>query len=148
MSFFKTCCQWAVIMMMGFHPSGVSATPPDSVDIQYNQDNQTMTLTGRHVTQDRLEHFIRRINVTINQQEPQKFYLTRQDSNSEFKKTIPVKLEPGDMVKIDVFCSKGGTRTAEFQVPRVTQGEVKDKTGVEDLKAVKDNDHQNMPIIP
>ena len=139
-----------LVILLGIFipPPFVLATPPDSLVIAYNQDSQKLTVSGHHVTQDRLEHFIRRVIVTRNQDEPQKFYLTRQDSMSEFKTTIPIKLEPGDKVKIDVFCSQGGTKSTEYQLPKVIASEVKEKAKPQDLKAVKDNDHQNMPIIP
>lgn len=134
-----------LVLLWGLCPQQGFATPPETLDIQYSLDAQTLTLSGRHPTQHRLEHFIRRMIVTRNQEEPQKFYLTRQDSASEFKTTVPLKLEPGDMIKIETLCSQGGGKSAEFQVPEIV---VQENVPAEDLKTIKDNAHQNMPIIP
>ena len=130
------------------NPGLVFATPPETLEIQYNPDKQSLTLSGRHPTQDRLEHFIRRIQVTRNQDEPETFYLTRQDSLKEFKVKIPIKIEPGDRIKAEVFCSQGGTKSIEFQAPQIAVQKSSSANPAEDLKAIKDKDHQNMPIIP
>lgn len=129
-------------------PSFSWSTPPESLELSYNQSAGTLTMSGRHPTQDRFEHFIRRVVITRNQDEPQKFYLTRQDSVSEFKVTVPVKLEPGDTIRIAVYCSQGGTKSAEIQIPKIVQKVIKSEISAEELKAIKDKDHQTLPIVP
>lgn len=129
-------------------PSFSWATPPESLELSYNQSAGILTVSGRHPTQDRFEHFIRRVIITRNQDEPQKFYLTRQDSASEFKIAVPVNSEPGDTIRIAVYCSQGGTKSAEIQIPKIVQKVIKAETSAKDLKAIKDKDHQTSPIIP
>ena len=124
------------------------ATPPESLEVSYNQSAGTLTVSGHHPTQDRFEHFIRIVTIIRNQDEPQKFYLTRQDSASEFKVTVPVKSEPGDTIRITVNCSQGGAKSAEIQILKIVQKVIKPEISAQELKAIKDKDHQNLPIIP
>src|SRR5262245_55130102 len=87
--------------------NGAWATPPESVDVSYNKDTGVLTVQGPHPTQDRHEHYIRRLVVTRNHDEPQKFYATRQDAANAFKMEVPFKAEPGDKIHVEVFCSQG-----------------------------------------
>lgn len=129
--------------------NGAWATPPESLEVSYNKDLGVLTVQGAHPTQDRLVHFIRRLIVTRNHDEPQKFYATRQDSMSSFKIEVPVKAEPGDSLHIEVFCSQGGTKSADFVLPKpAAQPQEPVLSPEEQLKAMKDNGHETLPIIP
>ena len=124
------------------------ATPPESLELSYDQVAGTMSAQGHHPTQDRFEHYIRRVIVVRNQEEPKKFYVTRQDSVSEFKITVPVKIEPGDKFHVEVYCSQGGMKAVDLEIPKIVQKIQPHQTTAEELKALKDKDHQNLPIIP
>lgn len=129
-------------------PAVAWATPPESLDVSYNQEKGLITVSGRHPTQDRLEHFIRRVRVTINQDEPQTTYLTRQESASEFQATVAVKGNPGDMIKVEVFCSQGGSKDFTLQVPKVAVIQSAPVNHAQQLKELKDKDHEALPIVP
>ena len=142
--------RWAVVLFSGAVLSLPSAwaTPPESLTLEYDSAAEVLTLAGSHPTQDRLEHFIRRAVVVRNQDEAKKFYVTRQDSASGFKFKVPFKAEPGDQLQVEVFCSQGGSKSAVLLIPQaVPQAEPKEFTA-EDLKAIKDRDHQSIPVIP
>lgn len=124
------------------------ATPPQTLDLSYNPSAGMLKVSGNHPTQDRLEHFIRRVVITRQYNEPETFYLTRQNSANEFEITVPVKFQPGETVRIDVYCSQGGTKSAELQVPKIVQNTKALEVSPEDLKALKDQEHKNSPIIP
>lgn len=124
------------------------ATPPESLELSYNKDSGILTAQGPHPTQDRFEHYIRRVVVTRNQDEPQKFYVTRQDSASQFKFDVPFKAEPGDKLHVEVFCSQGGTKAADLDIPKTVQKSQEPSMPAEQLKAMKDKEHQTLPIIP
>ncbi len=124
------------------------ATPPESLMLEYDPAAGVLTISGSHPTQDRLEHFIRRAVVIRNQDEAKKFYVTRQDSASGFKFSVPFKAEPGDQLQVEVFCSQGGSKSAALLVPKPAQEAEPKEFTVEDLKALKDRDHPSIPVIP
>lgn len=126
----------------------VWATPPESLDVSYNQDKNMLLISGRHPTQDRHEHFIRRIKVMINHSEPIMKYLTYQNSASEFRAEIMINGKPGDTIKIEAFCSQGGSQEYILQIPQEVVGAIEPVDHAAQLKSIKDNDHQTLPIIP
>lgn len=140
--------QWMITAVLIVHASGAWATPPQTLELSYNQDKQLLTVSGSHPTQDRLEHFIRRIRVTVNQNEPVTTYLTRQDSPGEFKAVVALNAQPGDTVKIEAFCNQGGGKEQILQIPKAVVTEVEPVDPAANLKAIKDRDHQTLPIIP
>jgi hypothetical protein len=115
------------------------ATPPTDLSLSYDLDAGTITAQGHHPTQDRFKHYIRRMVVTQEGQEPKTFYFTRQDSASEFKQIVSVKLKAGDKAHVQVYCSQGGSSEADLVVP------AEQKT---DLNAIKARDHKNSLIMP
>lgn len=121
------------------------ATPPGDLTLSYDLDAGMLPVQGPHPTQDRFKHYIRRMVVKQNQQEPQTFYFTRQDSASEFKQTVPLKMKAADKIHIQVYCSQGGSKEADLVIP-----EEKKEEGMKalDLKALKDQDHKNSQVIP
>ena len=125
-----------------------NATSPESLELKYDQLVGTLSAQGHHPTQDRFEHYIRRLIVVRNQEEPMKFFVTRQDSVSEFKITVPLKLEPGDKIHVDVYCSQGGMKAADLEIPKIVQKVQPTEITAKALKAIKDKDHQNSMIIP
>lgn len=136
-------------MIMTLIPSIAWATPPESLDVQYNSEKKLLTVSGRHPTQDRLEHFIRRFRVTVNQDEPHTTYLTRQNSASEFQADIPLDAKPGDAIKVEVFCNQGGGKESVLHVPpQAALNEVKPVDHAQQLKDLKDKDHETVPVVP
>ncbi|GEM_PF-1257282 len=121
------------------------AAPPSNLTLDYDLDSGTLTAQGSHPTQDRFEHYIRRMMVTKNQEEPQTFYFTRQNSAGEFKQTVSLKIKAGDKIHVQVYCSLGGSSEADLVIP-----DEKKIDGIKkiDLKALKDQDHKNSVVIP
>lgn len=115
------------------------ATPPAGLALSYDLDAGTMTAQGSHPTQDRFKHYIRRMVVAQEKQEPQTFYFTRQDSANEFKQTVPMKLKAGDRAHVQVYCSQGGSSEADLVIPD------EQKT---DINVIKAQDHRNSQVIP
>lgn len=124
------------------------STPPESLVVEYDLSTGALVIYGSHPTQDRLEHFIRRAVVVRNDDEPQKFYVTRQDSANGFKFNFPFKAEGGDQLQVEVFCSQGGSKTAAIQIPKAEPEAEPAELTAEDIKAIKDRDHQSIPVIP
>lgn len=121
------------------------ATPPADLQLSYDLDQGTLTAQGAHPTQDRFEHFIRRMVVTVNREEPQTFYFTRQNSAGEFKQTVSLPMKAGDKISVSVYCGKGGSKDANVTIP---EEEGAGSQSAMDLKALKDQDRRNSRVIP
>ena len=126
----------------------VWATPPENVELAYDMGKGILTISGKHPTQDRLEHFIRRAVVVINQNEPKGFYTTRQNSANGYEFLVPVQAEAGDKIHVEVYCSQGGSKSVDLDVPRAVSESKPVVMTADDVKALKDQDHQNIPVIP
>lgn len=140
----------AVFFLMGavlYSPLAI-ATPPESLALEYDHTAEVLLISGSHPTQDRIEHFIRRAVVFRNQDEAKKFYVTRQDSASVYKFSVPFKAEGGDQLKVEVHCSQGGSQTASLVIPKAVQETEAKQLTADDLKSIKDRDHQSIPVIP
>ena len=133
----------SLIMMILFCP-GSFATPPANLDLSYDLDAGTLTARGAHPTQDRFEHYIRRMEVVVNEGKVQKFYFTRQDSANEFNETVMLDIKPGDDIYAEVFCSYGGTKDAMIKIP----ADQKQQAAPVNLKEIKEKDHKNLMVVP
>ena len=97
--------------------------PPSRIDITYDPKEEVLSLTIAHITRDLNDHFIRRIEVKKNKEEPQIFYLNRQEKFNEFTYDISLEAEPNDVIKVKANCSKGGMKEEEFTVPEPEEDE-------------------------
>ena len=135
----------ALLVMMLLACPVSFAAPPANITLSYNLDAGTITAQGRHPTQDRFKHYIRRMVLTQNHEEPKTFYFTRQDLASEFKQTVPLKIKAGDKIHAQVYCSLGGSSEADLVI---ADEKKKDDNKTVDLKTLKDQDHKNSQVIP
>ncbi len=93
------------------------ATPPHDMQLKYDPATQSLSVTMKHPTIERREHYIRTITVVINGGEPQVFRYNFQNSASQFDTTIPLALKAGDSVHVTAACRLGGSAEAEFSLP-------------------------------
>jgi hypothetical protein len=133
----------ALLLSFGF-AGAVHATPPGDVNVSYDLVKQTITVMGPHPTNDMTEHYIRRVEVSVNGAAPKMFYFPKQSSASEFNETVNVPLKPNDHVHVKVACSEGGSKEADLHIPEAKPEE----QAPVDLKTIKDKDHENIQVIP
>ncbi len=102
-----------------------SATPPRDLQLQYDPVAQILQISMKHPTVELREHYIRTINVAVNQQEPKVYRFGFQRSSSEVITTVSLELKAGDTVSVKAICSQGGSAEAELLIPLVETKEVK-----------------------
>ena len=127
-------------MMIVFDPVLSFATPPGDLLLTYDLEKGTITAQGPHPTQEPTEHYIRRFEISRNNEAPKTFYFPKQRSAPEFKETVAFDFKPGDFIYVKVSCSQGGSKELGLQIP--------EENTAMDLKALKDQDHQNMQVVP
>lgn len=118
--------------------AAASAHPPTDLVLDYDPDQKALSVTMRHVTIERLEHYVRLITVTVNGGEPKVFRYTRQDQPSFVEVILPVEAGPDDTIHVKASCLKGGTIEGEIRVPQKEEvkseetGKVIEATGEEE----------------
>ena len=81
------------------------ATPPQSINLSYDSDKRILRVEAKHVTHKR-KHYIRKMVIYINAEEnPKVLFFTRQSKPSEFIKEVSMKANPGDTIRVKLFCS-------------------------------------------
>ena len=95
-------------------PAG--ATPPQELKALYHPQKQTLRVFIRHTSRDRDRHYIRRIAIYKNGQWIRTFAYTRQPTRYAFHYDLDVEAQPGDVLTISAYCSKGGKRETEITI--------------------------------
>jgi len=87
-----------------------SATPPRSVELQYDAKNGKLFIDIAHISDDQNRHYIQKIEVFQNAQAPIVIEHYRQQVNpTNFYVTMPMKAEIGDIIKVVAHCREGGS---------------------------------------
>ena len=99
--------------------SSSSAHAPAKIEFEYNAEAEQPVLIIKidHVSRNRRAHYIRKMTLSINDGDPQVFRFATQISPKGLIREIPLKLEPGDVVRVDAVCSQAGVASQEFQSP-------------------------------
>ena len=100
-----------LIVVFLFFATFAFAHPPKSVVLSYDSGAKILSIEIEHRTYDFTEHFIHRIVVQKNDEEPFVLRYNRQDSSSIFTKEVELDAERGDTIQVKAYCNEGGTRT-------------------------------------
>ncbi len=94
------------------------ATPPSEMHLAYQ--NGTLNIEARHMSENLGKHYLRRLVVYKNDAQEKELTYIRQASPPKFIESIPLDAVPGDVLAVEVFCVKGGSKRAELIVPSDT----------------------------
>ena len=97
-------------------PSVCFAHAPSEINLEYDLEEQKLNIEIIHVTKDIKEHFIRKITVRKNNEEPFDHFLHWQKENKKVLEEISVSAEEGDIFTVKATCKKGGSTTASMLV--------------------------------
>lgn len=106
-------------------PSLALAIPPASIDISYDALKGTIHVEAPHVSERLERHYLRRMTVFVNGQEAATVYYHRQQKPSGFEADVDLEVNPNDVVGVDLYCSQGGFKHAEYTIVDETKKEVK-----------------------
>lgn len=97
----------------------VFSHPPSAVDLTYDKGTKTLHIAVKHVTNDISEHRIRSITVYRNDEEAKSLKYVMQKP-SELEDDVVVEANPGDILKVKVLSTEGGSKEAVLTVPEDT----------------------------
>ena len=104
------------------------ATPPTKIDLEYDKEKQILLADIAHISDKADEHYIRKIILQVNNDNPQIFNYRKQVKPNKFEVKLPLELQPGDVVKLKAQCSQGGDLEASLAIPEEDEGAQGKKT--------------------
>ncbi|MFA5059761.1 MAG: hypothetical protein WC676_03955 [Candidatus Omnitrophota bacterium] len=93
------------------------AHPPSGVELSYDSANGALTVQAEHVSKNPRKHYVRRIAVSKNQEDPVGFSFSSQNSASRVFEQIPFQANRDDVIHAKLICSEAGQSEATITIP-------------------------------
>ncbi|MBF0504567.1 MAG: hypothetical protein HQL14_05630 [Candidatus Omnitrophica bacterium] len=93
------------------------ATPPTSITQTYDLDKASLHVDAVHPSDLLDKSYVRMMTVSLNNKPVQTFYYYRQKDHAGFSEDVSLKAKVGDVIKVDLFCTQGGSLSDELTVP-------------------------------
>lgn len=106
------------VVLLVMFPNAVNAHPPSDLALSYDLEKQTLYVKMRHTTHDPREDYIRKIEISVNGQEPILKHYTIQLNTLEFSENVSLPAKEGDSIRIKAFSKEGGSSEATMLVPK------------------------------
>jgi hypothetical protein len=109
---------WPLIIL-GMLSGGQTALahPPSEMSLNYIHEKEVLRVDMTHASHDIKDHYIRKIYIFKNDEKPTIVYLTRQGRPNKAIEDILIKSDSNDVIRVKVFCSKGGFEEETITVP-------------------------------
>jgi len=108
---------WFIVLSLFIPVQFVSANPPKEIKLNYDKDKSVLIVEITHMTRDRTEHYIRKIFVSKNQEDPISSFFVGQAASTGFTVEIPIDLAPGDTVRVKAICNEAGFKEETTVIP-------------------------------
>lgn len=99
------------------------ATPPSEVAITYDDAKGILHVSAGHPSQRPSRHYLRRLVIYKNGASVNELNFGFQKLAGGMEEDVPLKAGPGDRIKVELFCSQGGSGEAELTIAKPEQGE-------------------------
>src|SRR5687767_6135178 len=86
----------------------VEARPPSQIELTYDKDKQSLHIVAKHLSESMREHYIRKVDVWKNDEDPIPHFFSSQTSAAELITDIPLSAMPNDVIHVEAVCSKAG----------------------------------------
>lgn len=96
------------IFALSIFSQNVRAHPPENIDLEYNADNQVLTITITHNTNDLNSHYVAKVEVFKNDVAIIEENYQSQPTINTFTLTFNVSAVAGDVLKAEATCSLNG----------------------------------------
>ena len=106
-----------IFLFLCFSPQFSYATAPKSVDLIYDMNTQTLSVTINHHTLFADMHYIRDVEIKKNRATISKNKYDTQPTGSIFTYTYNIPTEKGDFFEVTAICNLWGHKTSTLTVP-------------------------------
>lgn len=86
----------------------VEARPPSQIELAYDREKQSLHVVVKHISDNMRKHYIRKIDVSRNDEDPVPYYFSSQTSAAELIIDIPLEAQPNDVIYVEAVCSEAG----------------------------------------
>jgi len=111
----KTLCLLVTIFFIWVNQG--LAQPPAQIDFEYDSQTKMLKVKIAHISINVRRHYIRRLIVTKNSENPQDFYYTNQPQAEGMTVDVPLVAKTGDTIKVKAICSQAGYKEETYLVP-------------------------------
>ncbi|HEX3002253.1 MAG TPA: hypothetical protein VHN82_07800 [Methanoregula sp.] len=126
-----------------------AAHPPSDIQLAYNDVTQQLAVTINHPVDDPQTHYIRFVQVKVNDVIPITADYTSQPSKGTFTYTYSIPLNKGDTIRVTATCIQGPSLTAVMNITLPAGTPVLTKTPAlapTDLPAVQSSPATPAPV--
>lgn len=104
----------AFLLIVVLSAGPLFAHPPSAIDIKAN--GAAVEITVEHAVSDPADHYIREIKVSAGRKEMIRQEFVLQTGNVQKAVYLIPSIKPGNLLKVEAFCSKFGKRDREIVV--------------------------------
>ena len=122
------CLTTVILVALAIFPNLVSAHSPSGMDLAYNSDTDTLTVTVQHSVTDPNSHYIEKIEIYKNDVLEIERTYTSQESSSQKSDTFSVDAVDGDVLKATAICNIAGSITRDLTIGTTTTTTTTDGT--------------------
>ena len=94
------------------------STPPVSISLSYDLTKGSLHVEAIHPSFDLNKSYVRLMNVYVNGLQVSTLNYYKQDDYNKFADDVPLTVQVGDVIKVDLFCSLGGEMAKELTVKK------------------------------
>ena len=100
-----------------FFASPVFAHPPTDLKLSYTLETQTLRIEMTHTTSNMVKHYIRRLEISKNGEEPLAITIPKQTTPSGHTEELVFPAKPKDTISVKAYSTEGGIASAEIKIP-------------------------------
>lgn len=93
------------------------AHAPSVMELTYSHEERMLSIDVAHETGDRNSHYIRKLEIFLNEEKVKDFYFKRQVKITGLDKTYPIQAQEADVITVKAICRKGGNIEQTLIVP-------------------------------
>jgi len=106
-----------IFLVLCFIPQLSYATAPKSVDLAYDMDTQTLSVTINHYTLSAGSHYIKYVEIKKNGEVNSKNEYGSQPKGPIFTYTYKIAAAKGDVFEVTATCNLWGHKTSTLTIP-------------------------------
>jgi hypothetical protein len=118
-----------VFCMMIFCLSRGLASPPVSISLSYDTVKGSLHMDAVHPSFDLNKSYVRLINIYVNGNQVSSLNYYRQNDYNSFSDDVPLTAQVGDVIKVEMFCTLGGSLSQELTVKASDDKQATDQGG-------------------
>lgn len=102
-----------------FAVSTVYAHPPSDIEISFDSTNNMLTAVIVHNTSNPASHYIKKVDIGLNDKEIIEHSISRQDNNAEEMVSYRIPdVKDGDVLSVEGYCSISGKLKKEIKIKK------------------------------